>query len=201
MKKYILMTCILLASMTAIGCVVCKEILPSFPGPTYSPTVASPSPTAAPTGNPSAMPQYTEVDTGSPPYMYMPNEVRVSHPCYYRTSDWTLPVPQEGGLEPAHHGVIHELDFWNPTSENKTISVYNIKSAFYETLDNPGRFIQSSEIFYDDNKGFFSQFVIQPNQQMTVLMYAYMSDGEYAKYAGHIVEPVSISVVPDVPYT
>lgn len=201
MKKLILITLILMASTTAMGCVICNDLLPSIPGPTYSPTVSSVSPTAMSTEMPSVSPKYITVETDSPPYQYMPNQARVSHPRYYRTDDWEMPVPAQGSLTPAHHGVIHELEFWNPSTENKTISVYNLKSAFYEKKDMPNRFIPSSETFYDDKIGFFAQFDLGPNEHRTVLMYSYIQDSDYEKYRGYFVEPVSVSLIPDVPYT
>jgi hypothetical protein len=195
MKKIALLTLILVASASAMGCIVCKDVFQ--PGPTYTPTVAGPTPTATPTDISPLPPQYLTIETNSPPNQNMPNQTFVSHPRYYRTADWTLPVPQQG-LTQAHHGVIHELDFWNPTDQYKTISVYNLKSAFYETMDSPSMFIQSYEIFYGDQDGFFSQFVLSPHEHRTVLMYAYITDDAvYEKFKGHIMEPVSVIAVPD----
>ncbi len=56
-------------------------------------------------------------------------------------------------------------------TDNKTISVYNLKSAFYENKDMPNRFIQSFEMFYDAQQGFFTQFDLGPNEHRTILMY------------------------------
>ncbi len=193
MRKLILITLILLASTTAMGCVICNEVLPSIEGPTYSPTVASVSPTAMPTEIPSISPKYITVETDSPPYQYMSNQVMVSHPRYYRTDDWEMPVPAQGSLKPAHHGVIHELEFWNPTAENKTVSVYSLQSAFYENKDMPHRFITSWGTFYDSKLGFFTDFNLEPNEHRTVLMYSYIDDDSYEKYRGYFVEPVSVA--------
>ncbi len=200
MKKMIILMVILVASTTAMGCVTCKNILGPIYGPTYTPTVASPSPTPPAYQSPSPSPKYIKIETDSPPYQYMPNQARVSHPCYYRTEDWEMPVPAPGSLKPAHHGVIHELEFWNPTNENKTISVYNLKSAFYEKKDTPHKFVTSAEIFYEEGKGFFTEFTLQPNEYRTVLMYSYIiDDSNYEKYRGYFVEPVSVSLVMNVP--
>jgi hypothetical protein len=201
LRKMMLIVLVLVASMSAMGamgCITCKDILAPLYGPTYTPTVASPCPT--PISSPSPSQKYIKVETDSPPYQYMPNQARVSHPCYYRTENWEMPVPAPGSLKPAHHGVIHEMEFWNPTGENKTISVYNLKSAFYEKKDTPARFVQSYEMFYEDGKGFFSEFTLQPNERRTVLMYAYIiDDSNYEKYRGYFVEPVSVSLVMNVP--
>lgn len=208
LKKIIILTIILLASSTAMGCVVCQSILSPLVKPTYSPTVAAgtPTPEATAIATPSA--KYITVEADNTGYQYMPNpsgpgnSALVAHPRYYRTSDWEMPVPNKGGLNPMSHGVIHELDFWNPTDENKTISVYNIKSAFYEKKDTPHRFVPSSEIFYEDKLGFFSEFTLPPHERRTVLMYSYINDDTvYEKYRGYFIEPVSVSLIPDVPYT
>jgi hypothetical protein len=201
LRKLIMLTFILLASTGALGCVSCTNIWSPF-GPTYSPTVASVSPTSEATVTPSPSAKYITVETDSPPYQYMPNQARVSHPRYYRTADWEMPVPAKGGLTSMSHGVIHELEFWNPTNENKTISVYNLKSAFYESKDLPHKFVQSYEMFYSDQGGFFSEFTLKPNERKTVLMYSYINDdANYEKYRGYFIEPVSVSLVPTVPYT
>jgi hypothetical protein len=202
LRKLIIMTAILLASSGALGCVACNDIWPPFE-PTYSPTVASPSATPGATENPSPSTKLIMVETDSPPYQYMPNQARVSHPRYYRTADWEMPVPAKGALTPMSHGVIHELEFWNPTKDNKTISVYNLKSAFYESKDMPHKFIQSYEMFYDDKESvFFSEFTLKPGERRTVLMYAYINDDKkYETYRGYFIEPVSVSLVPTVPYT
>jgi hypothetical protein len=202
LKKLLILTIVLLASTSAMGCVICKNIWSPFPAPTYSPTVASVNPTSQPTVTPSDSPKYITVETDSPPYQYMPNQARVSHPRYYRTADWLMPLPVQGTMNPAHHGVIHELEFWNPTNEPKTISVYNLKSAFYERKDTPARFVPSYEMFHDDRQGFYSEFTLPAQEHKTVLMYSYIADdANYDKYQGYFVEPVSISLIPDVPYT
>jgi hypothetical protein len=202
LKKMIFLTIILLVSSTSLGCIVCKNILP-FPGPTYSPTVASPIPTTPEvSASPSPSTKYITVETDSPPWQYLPNQARVSHPRYYRTADWEMPVPAKGALTPMHHGVIHELEFWNPTDSNKTISVYNLKSAFYESKDTPHKFIQSYDMFFDESEGFYSEFTLSPDERVTVLMYSYINDdSNYDKYKGYFIEPVSVALINVVPYT
>lgn len=199
---------VLLAASAAPGCVVCNSVISPIIGPTYSPTVAPATPTPAATPTPSPSPIYRPYELDNTGYQYMPNaggpgdSALVAHPRYYRTDDFEMPVPYKGGLASMSHGVIHELDFWNPTGSNKTISVYNIKSAFYESKDTPHRFIQSADVFYDDSQGFFTEFTLKPHERRTVLMYAYISDDEvYEKYRGYIIEPISVSLIPDVPYT
>ncbi|HTY91526.1 MAG TPA: hypothetical protein VMC84_10150 [Methanocella sp.] len=203
----IILTIILLASSTAMGCVVCNNIIPPLIGPTYSPTVAPATPTPQATITPSVSPRFITVEADNTGYQYMPNpggpgdSALVAHPRYYRTEDWEMPVPYKGGLSPMSHGVIHELEFWNPTGTNKTISVYNIKSAFYESKDTPHKFVPSAEVFYDAGKGFFTEFTLPPHEHRTVLMYAYINDDSvYEKYRGYFIEPVSLSLIPNVPY-
>lgn len=201
LKKLIILTIIMLTSATAMGCID-KNILPPANGPTYSPPVASIQPTVQVTENPSVSPKLIEVPTYSPPYQYMPNQARVSHPRYFRTEDWEMPVPAPGSLKPAHHGIINEMEFWNPLDHSVNISVYNLKTAFYEKRDIPSKFMTSYEMFYDDRRGFFSQLTLAPGEHRTVLMYSYiMDDALYEKYRGYINEPVSVSLIPDVPYS
>lgn len=208
LKKLIILMIVLLASTTALGCVVCKSVLSPLVSPTYSPTVGAISPTPEATVSASTSPKFITVEADNTGYQYMPNpggpgdSALVAHPRYYRADDWKMPVPYKGGLSPMSHGVIHELDFWNPTDSNKTISVYNIKSAFYEKKDTPHKFVPSAEIFYDDSQGFFTQFTLPPHERRTVLMYSYINDDSlYEKYSGYFIEPVSVSLIPDVPYT
>lgn len=208
MKKMIILMIVLLASSTALGCVVCKNIIPPITGPTYSPTVDTGSPTPEATVAVSTSPKYITKEADNTGYQYMPNpagpgnSALVAHPSYYRTEDWEMPVPYKGGLKPMSHGVIHQLDFWNPTDENKTISVYNIKSTFYESKDMPHKFVPSAEIFYEDRQGFFSEFMLPAHERRTVLMYSYINDDSiYEQYRGYFIEPVSLSLIPNVPYS
>ncbi len=194
LKKMIILMVALLASTSALGCVACNNI--PITVPTYSPTVTSATPTPEATVTPTSATKYITIETDSPPYQYMPNQARVSHPRYYRTADWEMPVANKDGLTTMSHGVIHEMEFWNPTDENKTISVYNLKSAFYEKKDMPHKFVPSSEIFYGENEGFFSEFTLPPHEHRTVLMYAYINDDKlYEEYRGYFIEPVSVSLV------
>lgn len=207
MKKLVILAIILLASTLLMGCVICRDFGTKTPlkVPTISPTSIT-GPTAQPSVAASTSPtnilnEANRHDTDSPPNQYMPNQVLVSHPSYYRTADWALPVPAQGGLKPYQHGVVHVMEFWNPLDKTETISVYNLKSAFYQNKTYPNTFIPSYEMFYADGQGFYSQFDMAPHERKTVYMYAYMSDDDYNKYRGHIVEPVSVSLVPDVPYS
>jgi hypothetical protein len=179
---------VLLASMVAPGCIDCKSFMP-LAEPTIAPTVgpsqlpqATDTPTPTPTG---ALPlNFKEYETGTPPNAHMANDVLVSHPTYYMRDDLEMPVLSEQGLNPAHHGVIHKLEFWNPTDENQTIYVNYFPSAFIERYDGKGSFVPAQQIFYDPVEGFFSVFEIEPHERRTVFVYAYIADEDFEKYHG-----------------
>jgi len=200
MKKLIVLTIVLLASTVAAGCVGCKGFIPMV-NPTIAPTVgpsqqAPAMVTPLPSG---ALPlNFKEYDTGTAPYAHMANDVLVSHPAYYARDDLGMPPLSEKGLKPAHHGVIHELDFWNPTDENQTIYVNYFPSAFIERYDGKGNFVSAQQMFYDDKQNlFFSMFEIGPHERRTVYVYAYITDEDFEKYHGQFtVGGMSITMMP-----
>lgn len=196
MKKMIMLTVILLVSTVAAGCTSCKNIIPGI-NPTIAPTVG-PSQTVTATPQPSGpLPvNFKEYETGTPPNAHMGNGVLVSHPKYYMSDNMEMPAIPITGLKQAHHGVIHELQFWNPTDDNRTIYVNYFPSAFIETYDGKGSFVSPQQIFYDQEHGFFSTFVIEPHEHRTVYIYAYISDEDYQKYKGMFkVGGMSITVL------
>jgi len=194
------MMILMLASASALGCVGSNLI----PGSTVVPTVGpSPppgeTPTPAPPANTTLPIGLVQYSTGTPPDAHMANDVLVSHPYYFARPDLSLPpLPASAGsLEPASHGVIHELDFWNPTTSNQTIYVNYFPSAFVETYDGQGSFVSPEQLFYDPNLGFFSTFVLAPGEHRTVYVYAYITDTEYNEYHGMFtVGGMSITMFP-----
>jgi hypothetical protein len=199
MKKLIVLMIVLLASMVAVGCTGCKSYIPVV-NPTIAPTVG-PSQQAPITVTP--MPSGTlplnfkEYETGTPPNAHMANDVLVSHPTYYMRDDLEMPVLPEKGLKPAHHGVIHMLEFWNPTGENQTVYVNYFPSAFIERYDGKGNFVSAQQMFYDPVEGFFSVFEIGPHERRTVYVYAYITDEDFEKYHGlFTVGGMSITMMP-----
>ncbi len=199
MKKLIALTIVLLASMVATGCIDCKGFIPVI-GPTIAPTVG-PSQPAAVTATPApsgTLPlNFKEYETGTPPNAHMANNVLVSHPTYYARDDLSMPVLPDPGMKPARHGVIHKLEFWNPTEENQAIYVNYFPSAFIERYDGEGRFVSAQQMFYDPAEGFFSGFEIGPHERRTVYVYAYITDEDYEKYHGQFtVGGMSITMMP-----
>ena len=180
----------MLAATSVLGCVAC-DLVP-VPNSTVVPTVGPSSATTAPTETPTPQASTTlpiglvQYSTGTPPDAHMANDVLVSHPYYYARPDLSLPQLPEGygSLQPASHGVIHEVDFWNPTTSNQTIDVNYFPSAFIETFDGKGSFVSPEELFYDPNIGFFSDFTLAPGEHRTLYIYAYITDQEYNEYHG-----------------
>lgn len=201
MKKLIVLTIVLLASAAAMGCVSCRGFIPLI-SPTIAPTVGQsepPSATVTVTPMPSGtLPlNFKEYETGTPPNAHMANDVLVSHPTYYSRDDLSMPVSPEKGLKPAHHGVIHKLEFWNPTDSNQTVYVNYFPSSFIERYDSDGRFVTAQEIFYDSSEGFFSVFDIGPHERRTVYVYAYITDEDFDKYQGKFtVGGMAITMIP-----
>jgi hypothetical protein len=201
MKKLIALTVVLLASMAAMGCISYRDILP-IANPTIAPTVSPsglPPVTDTPNPEPSgALPlDFKEYGTGTPPNAHMANDVLVSHPTYYARDDLGMPLSPEKGLRPAHHGVIHMLEFWNSTDQNQTVDVSYFPSSFIERYDDEGRFVTAQEIFYDPSDGFFSTFVIGPHERRTVYVYAYIADEDFDRYHGQFtVGGMAITMVP-----
>lgn len=192
MKKYVIMLFIILISLSAAGCVSC---LKSFePTPTATPTVVpTAGPTAiTPTATASTFPGYTSYPATNPGmYQYMQNGVRAEWAKSYRTDDWKLDkVPSD--IKDSHHGEILELNFYNPTGKNQTVSYVYFKAGYTETLDYPNKFINSKTAFYDDDlinngdNGFFYEFTLRPNEARTIWMYSMLSDADFNKYNGYI---------------
>lgn len=183
MKRFVVFLFIIAASLIAAGCVGCLE---SFqPAPTIVPTVA---PTALPTATPSATPA-PGLKTYEPPnpglYQYFQNGVRAQWTKTYRADDWTLQkIP--GDVNNAHHGAILELNFWNPTSANQTVSYVNILATYTEKLDYPNKIIRSNTAFYDDEHGFFYNFDLAPGEHRTVWLYSLIPDSDFEKYGNYI---------------
>lgn len=186
MKKYVIMLFIILISLSAAGCVSC---LKSFePAPTMTPTVA---PTTAPT---TVAPTATATPSSGlkvydPPnpglYQYMQNGVRAEWAKTYRADNWKLPrIPSD--IQNAHYGEILELNFYNPTGKNQTVSYVYFKAGYTETLDYPNKFLNSKSAFYDDENGFFYEFTLRPNEARTIWMYSILSDTDFNKYNGYI---------------
>jgi hypothetical protein len=199
MKKQIVLMIVLLVSTVAAGCIDCKNFIPVV-NPTIAPTVG-PSQQAPATVTP--MPSGTlplnfkEYETGTPPNAHMANDVLVSHPTYYMRDDLEMPVLPEKGSKPAHHGVIHKLEFWNPTGENQTIDVNYFPSAFIEKFDGKGNFVPAQQMFYDPIDGFLSVFEIGPHERRTIFVYAYITDEDFEKYHGlFTVGGMSITMMP-----
>jgi hypothetical protein len=186
MKKYVIVLFILLISLAAAGCVSCLKSFETAPTtvPTVIPTVA-PS-TIAPTATPSTFPGYTSYPATNPGlYQPMQNGVKAEWAKSYRTDNWKLDkVPSD--IKDSHYGEILELNFYNPTAQNQTVSYVYFKAGYTETLDYPNKFINSRTAFYDDENGFFYEFTLRPNEARTVWMYSMLSDSDYNKYNGYI---------------
>ncbi len=197
MKKLVALTVVLLATASAAGCISCKGLIPLI-SPTIAPTVGPPEPPSATPMPSGTLPlNFKEYETGTPPNAHMANEVLVSHPTYYARDDLSMPVLSETGLKSAHHGVIHKLEFWNPTDSNQTVYVNYFPSAFIERYDGQGRFVSAQQIFYDQDMGFFSVFEIGPHERRTVYVYAYITDEDWEKYHGQFtVGGMSITMFP-----
>ncbi len=186
MKKLFMLMIVLLASMVAAGCTGCKYVMPGV-NTTIAPTVGPSQPvsiTATPAPSGTLPLNFKEYDTGTPPNAHMANDVLVSHPTYYARDDLEMPIISEKGLKPARHGVIHMLEFWNPTDDNKTLDVSYFMSAFIERYDDKGSFVPAQQIFYDPQEGFFSVFQLEPHGRRTVYIYAYIDDEDWEKYHG-----------------
>ncbi len=186
MKKLIVLVIVLLASTMAAGCSGCKGFIPGI-NPTIAPTVGPSQPassTVTPLPSGTLPLNFKEYETGTPPNAHMANDVLVSHPTYYMRDDLEMPVSPEKGLKPAHHGVIHKLEFWNPTDENQSIYVNYFPSAFIERYDGNGNFVSAQQIFYDPQQGFFNMFEIAPHERRTVYVYAYITDEDFERYHG-----------------
>lgn len=200
MKKLIVLTIVLLASMADAGCTGCKNFILGV-NPTIAPTVG-PSQPAMPTVTPlpsGALPlNFKEYETGTPPNAHMANDVLVSHPSYYMRDDLEMPpLLPERGLKPAHHGVIHKLEFWNPTAENQTVYVNYFPSAFIEKYDGKGSFVSAQQMFYDPVDGFQRVRLLEPHERRTVYVYAYITDEDFEKYHGLFqVGGMSITMMP-----
>ncbi|WP_230739096.1 hypothetical protein [Methanooceanicella nereidis] len=167
-------------------------------GATVTPDAATPTPapTQNPVPTPTPAPTLTPYDTDKPQKQYLSNGVLLSHPKTWRGEDWMMPVAMPGE-NPAHHGVVQELVFENPTDSNKTVSSWNLKSMFNYKLDYKTYFLISYDIFYDEKKGFYSDLRLAPGEQKRVFMYSYIvGDREYDKYSGFINEQVNISPNP-----
>jgi len=115
----------------------------------------------------------------------MQNGVKVEWSKTYRADDWVLQkIPSD--IRDSHYGEILELNFNNPTSKNQTVDYVYFKAGYTETLDYPNKFINSKSAFYDDENGFFYQFVLTPGESRTVWMYSILSDDDFNKYNGYI---------------
>lgn len=187
MKKLILLTIIMMASTAALGCV--GNLVPGA-NTTVAPTVgpsSAPSPatvTPEPGVNSSLPIGLKQYETGTAPNLPIYG-VLVTHEYYYMRDDMSLPpMPDSEALQPASHGAIHQLDFWNTNTSNQTMYVNYFISAFKENYDDKGSFVSPEELFYDPNQGFFSSFVLAPDEHRTVYVYAYITDSDYNKYHG-----------------
>jgi hypothetical protein len=196
MRKYALILFIMLVSLIAAGCVGCLNSVQTTATPTAAPTVApttaptTPAQTATPTTNPSDMKIYESGWPQDPSQgQYLANGVRASWTRTYRADDWSMPAV-EPGTRDVSHGVVQEINFWNPTAQNQTVRSVNFKTGFTETLDTPNKFINSFNDFheYDNMKStdFFSEFTMVPGNRTTVLLYSYINDDDFAKYNGYI---------------
>lgn len=203
MKKVALMLIIALLALAAAGCTTNNSATPQ-PTDTTPGGIATQTP---PTGTPGPsdwLSGYTETVKGQTqglPGSTYP-QVTCTFEGYYNNSGWTLPQSLQTKYGYAHHGLVYQLKFSNPTGSQQTVVAgYDIKSDIPYNDQGNLAYMPTTDIFYDQNtQSTYGTLTLPAGSTKEAYMLVYITnDSAYDSHASHI-NYISLDLNPQYVY-